>query len=775
MAFYRFTPVALLASTVGIAAAQAHKHKNYDLIDVSYRISMDARNEVVFGTCTNTLVLQEDATRVAFDFAKLGINSISVNGKPATSSAEGEMIWVQLPSAGKKGERLKVTIDYGGRPEAGIYFVPAARAYPSKTPMVYTQGEAEDTRYWLPTYDYPDDKATSEAWLEVLRDWTAIGNGRLVDISFNQTNKVFHWKMDQPHATYLNSIVAGPYVEGKEMWGKMPVSYFVPPGLEEEGKASFANTNEMIDLFSKLTGFKYPYAKFAQSTVADYMFGGMENISAVTQTIGTLHPVDTEPLSSSKGLVLHELAHQWFGDTITCNDWSHIWLNEGFASFLPSFWVREHEGEDAFDLSRYDTFNGGLGAMAGEPRPVVNPNYEIPMDNFDGHAYAGGATRMFMLMELLGEKTFWNSIKNFLNQYKFKSPTTEQFFASVEKSSGKNLKQFMQQWFYTPEMPNLTVAREGGSFTITLGDKSPFMLDLPIWILQDGKWLKSNISIANRPVVLGDVKGLVLVDPEVRLATNLTYSFDYTNAEWESLYKAMPNAAGRARMIDLFRSKGKQDLLTRLLSGEKSEKVVVRLINACSSLPAAQVSGLLNSLSPFIKEATLRQAAKLSGDKSIAEQIRTMMSKEPNSQLKLQEFSALGRITNDTSMVIQAWMTDSWNDGYRAMALDVWFNTDKDQCREKCLEILEKPTTEPLRQNAIRKLGSLKDKPGERRVFDALVKVVQETSFGARNGAISALGEYGDKAALPYLEPLTTNSMFYIARSAKSAVERLNR
>jgi len=109
------------------------------------------------------------------------------------------------------------------------------------------------------------------------------------------------------------------------------------------------------------------------------------------------------------------------------------------------------------------------------------------------------------------------------------------------------------------------------------------------------------------------------------------------------------------------------------------------------------------------------------------------------------------------------------------MALDVWFNTDKDQCREKCLEILEKPTTEPLRQNAIRKLGSLKDKPGERRVFDALVKVVQETSFGARNGAISALGEYGDKAALPYLEPLTTNSMFYIARSAKSAVERLKR
>lgn len=763
-------PLALIS--LGEALGQAHLVRNYDLIDVSYRISMAPRQAMVFGDCTNTLVLQQDAERVAFDFAKLNVGTVTVNGKPATSRFEGEMLWVNLPSRGSKGDRLKVRIVYSGQPEAGMYFVPAERAYPATTAMVYTQGEAEDTRYWLPTYDYPDDKATSEAWIEVPRDWNVIGNGRLVDTAFDTTNKVYHWKMDQPHSTYLNSIVAGPYVEGRENWDSLPVSYFVPPGLEKEGKVAFGGTAEMVAFYSKLTGLKYPYAKFAQSTVADYMFGGMENITAVTQTIGTLHPESAEPLASSKGLVLHELAHQWFGDTITCHDWSHIWLNEGFATFLPHFWFREHMGQDAYELMRYDTIQGALGAMAGEPRPMVFDKYEIPMDNFDGHAYPGGATRMFMLMDLLGEKTFWESIKAFLNQYKFQSVTTEQFFDSVSKTSHRDLHQFMKQWFYTAAMPVITLTRSENGYTIALPEGSSFELNVPIWIWQDGRWLKSKVALSH-PVQLNDAKGLVLVDPEVKVAANLTYNVNYTDEEWLAMYQNLNHAGGKARLISFFQASGRQPILVKLVDLEKSKDVLPRLINACMDLPDDVCIRLLNNPDPFVKQAVLNQIAKKGGNMGAAARLRVEMAKEQNSQLKLQEFSAIYSITRDAKMLDEAWATTSWQDSYRSFALERWFASDKNTAREKCLEVLARPTTESLRVNAIGKLGSLKDKPGERRVYDALIKVVQENSFGARNTAVSALAEYGDKAALPYIEPLTKHSLFFISRNAKAAVARL--
>lgn len=773
MSVRRYSPLLALALAATFAHGQARKFKNYDLVDVSYRITMDARSALVFGDCTNTLTLEENTDRVAFDFAKLGIGSVTVDGRPATFRMEGEVLWVNLPAKGSKGQKIKVRIVYGGAPEAGIYFVPATRAYPSKTPMVYTQGEAEDTRYWLPTYDDPDDKATSEAWLEVPRDWTAIGNGRLVDTSFRGTNVVYHWKMEQPHATYLNSIVAGPYVEKQEMWDSLPVSYFVPPGLEKEGEVAFAGTNEMIAFYSKLTGLKYPYAKFAQSVVSDYMFGGMENITAVTQTIGTLHPAESEPLSSSKGLVLHELAHQWFGDTITCHDWSHIWLNEGFATFLPHFWAREHEGEDTFELQRYDTFQGAIGAMASEPRPVVNPTFEVPMDNFDGHAYAGGATRMFMLMDLLGEKQFWASIKKFLDEYKFKSLTTEQFFDSVTKSSGKDLTQFKKQWFYTPAMPKLALNKTEKGFEIAPDSNSQFVLSVPIWIWKNGAWLKSNVTVSNKPVTLEGVEGLALIDPAARLAANVSYNASYSDPEWADLYRNLPDAAGKARLIDLFRATNRQPLLANLVASEKNVKILPRLINACDTLPDQLCVDLFKSPDPFVRQAAISQMGKKTGNVGLTAVLRVAMASEENPQLKLAMFSAIYSITKDMGMIGEAWRTESWGDAYRAFGLEMAMSANPDVARDMCLEALSKPMSEPLRQNAVRKLGTLKDKPGERKVFDALIKVVQENSFGARNGAISSLAAYGDPKALPYIRPLAKHSLFFIARTATAAIKQL--
>ncbi len=268
--------------------------------------------------------------------------------------------------------------------------------------------------------DYPDDKATSEGFIEVgSLGEIKISNGKLLDVKEHPDRRIFHWKIDKQHANTLISLIAGKYDKGSGFCGQMPGDYYVPQGLLDWGEPTFGHTEKIIDFYSKLTGFKYPYAKFCQSAVPDYMFGGMENITAVTQTINALHPKSSEPVIDSTGLVAHELAHQWFGDTVTCNGWSDAWLNEGFATFLPTFWDREKSGEEAYDLGRYGTFQGGLAAHQDTSRSVVWKGYKNPLDMFNNFIYPGGASRMFMLMDQLGEARFWKAITAYLNERKY--------------------------------------------------------------------------------------------------------------------------------------------------------------------------------------------------------------------------------------------------------------------------------------------------------------------------------------------------------------------
>jgi len=770
----RFKGIPLVFAMAVVAGAQTRPH-NFDLTDVRWSVSFNEPKGKLMGDVTNTLIPSRNAREITLDAGEMRIKSVYVDGKPTRfRHLNQRRLAVTLPRAGDGKRAAKVRVVYECNPEAGAYFVPASRAYPATTSVIYTQGEMEDNRFWLPTYDYPDDKATSEAFIEVPAGYTAISNGRLVGVKPKGKNQVFHWKMDQPHVTYLISFVVGQYEQGKETWDGIPVTWGVPKGLKAQGESTFGGTADIVRFFSKLTGFRYPYAKYSQNAVPDYMFGGMENITATTQTIGALHPRNTKPLEDATGLVAHELAHQWFGDTVTTNGWSDIWINEGWASFLPSFYLRERDGQEAFDISRYEIFQGGLSGDRN--RPVVWKGYKDPLDMFDGHAYPGGASRMFMLMRQLGEDTFWKATKAYLEERKYTSFDTQAFFKTWSKNAGRDLTPFMQQWFFTAGAPELTASVSGNELVVTQGAVN-FNLDLPVWILgTDNQWVKRSLAVRGKEsrMDLGDLAGRpVLLDPEVWTMGVFRHSIPLTFEQRLALWDALPNAAAQLRFLEFFTGEmnaaEKETFARRIRSPRMLERFVGRL-DATSAKFLMEQS---NSPDRRLANAAMDRLSQVDKSPATLALFRTVYAGDPNERLRQWAGQRLLQATNDEKLAQQFWGRSGFRDAYRQIALDWWVRNRPELARERALEAIQKGYPEPTRVEAIRHLGRLKDKPGERRVYDVLVKVLNEKSFGARNTAMNALADYGDKRAIPLLEPMTKHSLVFFRQTAAGAIARL--
>ncbi|HLV79929.1 MAG TPA: M1 family metallopeptidase [Chthonomonadaceae bacterium] len=772
--------IALVAAALFLAgSAQAQIKHNYDLLDVNWSLSFNEQEGTIAGDVTNTLKPTEDGVQqIALNEGKLDIHDLTVNGQTAHWSVDKEQLVIDLPQPVNSGTVLKVRIVYSGKPEAGVYFTSPRRAFPAHTGMVYTQGEAEDTRYWLPTYDEPDDKATSEAHITVPHGYFALSNGRLVEVVHQGDTDVYHWKMDHPFSTYLISFVAGPYDKGHESWGDLPVDYYVPVGLDAWGQAAFGGSAEKVAFYSALTGVRYPYTKFAQSAVGDFPFGGMENITAVTQTIGALFPPKEAPLRDASGLVLHEMAHQWFGDLVTCRDWSHIWLNEGFATFLPHFWFRKHEGEEAYQLMRMRTMQGAARSMEYAHRPMINTHWNVPMDNFDGNAYGGGAGRLFVLQSLLGEDVFWRGVKAYLEAFAYKNATTEDFFDVMSRVSGRDLDRVRKQWFYQAGVPDLTVSRAGSRLTVT--QKEPlFDLDLDVWSLVGAQWQKRTLSLTDKEATLdlGAAAGKpLLVDPEGKYVALIHYAQPPTADEVFAMVTHAPDAAVKAQLVAVSEQvKERPQLAWRLFDAETSKAFKEEW---AGSLAPDHTEALLQ-LTHDADLKIARDAVRFLGDgassAAVVTRLREIWRSDPRDEMRDTALNALLALTKSPSLIDEAERTDSYDDSFRISALQFLSENHKDQARILALDALGENSTEDLREAAIRMLGALKDRPGEKTVFHALVGLLNDPGHHVKESAIYALQAYGDPDAVPYLEKLTDYSMYQIREPARQAIAALQK
>lgn len=758
-----------------VASGQRGDQRTYDLQDVNWSVRIDAPSRSIVGDVTNTVRLISDEQSLRFDSAQLLIDSAEVDGKPVEFDLVQDSLWVKIGHQARAGETCKVRIRYHGNPQAGVYFVPASQAYPATTDVVYTQGEMEDNRYWIPTYDFPDDKATSEGHIDVPKGWSVLSNGSLIDVKSSGDRSVFHWKIDKPHSTYLISFVAGELSEIADGKRKLPVSYWVPKGLEAEGKLAFGNTDDQIQIYEKLTGISYPWPKFSQVAVPDFVFGGMENVSAVTQSIGTLHTADMEPLSDSEGLVAHELAHQWFGDLVTCSDWSHVWINEGFATFMPAFIARSRRGEDAYSLERLGAFDGGFGAQHGGDRPVVWDKFKLPIDMFDGHAYAGGAARLHMLLHLVGEPAFWKGVHQFLTEYGYRNADTDQFFDVMSRSTGVDLDSFKKQWFYSPFVPSLSVSRSASGFMIDLKPKA-MKLKVEYAILSPGQTtLKfGSVELNGTPATISaEPNSLVIVDPSTWLMANISYDYPIASGQWLDLYRVAPCAATKARLLQSMTPATSEVERQSLVKDEANTNLRARIVRTLSQ-PTLLVP-YLKDQSPELRNAAAETLGHVPDAASAVSALSDVVDNEPNENVKIAAFQAIINITNDKTWVERANQTRGFRDEFRCIALRWWASHDPERAREEALRALSLKPSQPVRMTCIEVLGTVKDQPGSRMVYDTLVGFVNAPEIGPLRAALRALSNYGDKRAIAVIEPFKKHGLHFVRRDAESALDVLRR
>ena len=337
--------LAILFLTLHLRADEPYaRSRDYDLQHSRIALRFDLDQKKVIGDVTHSLtVLRDSTSKIIFDSAGLTIQSVTVNKSPAKFETKDDKLIIPLATPAHAGEKFDVNIRYEGKPTKGLYFILPDKDYPDRPKQIWTQGESEDTRYYLPTYDYPNDRLTTETILTVPASWITVANGKLISVTDAANGmKTWTWKESVPSSTYLITVVAGELDEVKDTWRGIPVTYYAPKGRGDRLAINYGRTPQMIELFSKKLGVDYPWEKYAQSMVDDFVAGGMENSSATTNTSTSLqHPkLAPEYLTGQDDLISHELGHQWFGDLVTCKDWGDIWLNEGFATFMETVWTR---------------------------------------------------------------------------------------------------------------------------------------------------------------------------------------------------------------------------------------------------------------------------------------------------------------------------------------------------------------------------------------------------------------------------------------------------
>jgi aminopeptidase N len=348
-------------------------------------------------------------------------------------------------------------VQFRSRPRIGLYFIEPDEGYPDKPRQVWSQGQDEDHRYWFPCYDHTNDKMTSELLIVVPGDWFALSNGRLLeDKKLRDGTRRFHWHQDRPHATYLITLVAGEFARIDASRHGLTVDYFVEAKDVEDGKRTFQNTPEMIALFEEVSGIKYPWAKYSQVVVRDFVFGGMENTSATTMTDLILVDRKAAVDETADYLVSHELAHQWWGDLMTCRDWSHGWLNESFATYAELLWEERARGVDEYRQNVIVNTNDYLGERYR--RPIVTNVWHDPIDIFDLHLYEKGSIVLHTLRGMLGDDQFFRSIRRYCRDNQERSVITQDLIEAIEAETGRSLEWFFDQYVYRPGHPKFDVS-----------------------------------------------------------------------------------------------------------------------------------------------------------------------------------------------------------------------------------------------------------------------------------------------------------------------------
>ncbi|MEZ0230092.1 MAG: M1 family aminopeptidase [Planctomycetota bacterium] len=701
---------------------------------IALDLDVDLAGRSIAGHALLDVKAARDLNEIRLDAVSLQVTSVSANKPnaqpaPAPFTNDGESL--EIKTSLKRGETARLKIVYSVRdPRAGLHFYGPSASEPDVPLQVWSQGEAQTNRYWVPCVDSPVNRQTSELTAHVPAGFEAVSNGKLVERADEDGGKKtrFHFLQDKNHVAYLISLVVGKFHVAKDEWRGKPLLYYVPASRKDDIERVFGHTKAMLDFFSDKIGVEYAWDKYSQTVVEQFGWGGMENVSATTLNERTMHDARAHLDYDSDGLVSHELAHQWWGDLLTCRDWAHIWLNEGFASYFEALWDEKQNGPDEFEYNMFEKSRGATDARCKE-KPVVDHFYGDPESVFDSRAYPKGAWVLHGLRRRVGDEAFWRTIKRYATENKFKTVETVDLRRAFEAETGESLERYFYDLTARPGHPALEVSYDwkdgvleavvkqnqaGDAFAIRttiLADKT----EIPVR-MTDEKEKRIVVALPARP-------RLVQLDPA---ETTLKELVEHKGEDqWRAQLAEGANPVGRIRAA-------------MALADTRQPHNIEAVVKAA-----------LEDKQWFVASEAAKALGRAGGDVARDGLVRLLAHAKP--QVRRSALESLGNFHRDEKAIaaVKA-IVEKGDASYYAEAAAVGAYgrlgaADAKPLLEKALE--RDSHNDVIRENALGGLAALED-PG---VFDKLEAVVTKGSY-SYNVRRHAIGAWARVAALPEVD-----------------------
>ena len=707
----------------------------------------------------------------------------------------------------KPGQKYRVEVDYSVTdPPTGLHFFGPTKQAPDIPLMVWSQGEPQANHYWFPCIDNSNERQSTELNVRVNAGVEVLSNGKLISRKNSATGRTtFHWKQDKDHVAYLVTLVAGRFNVTTEEWQGKPVTYYVPENRKADVERTFGRTKPMLDFFSKRYGIEYPWDKYAQVVVEQFTFGGMENTSATTLYHRALHDERAIVDSTPDWLIAHELAHQWWGDLVTCKDWSHLWLNEGFATYSESLWAEHALGRDERDWHMLEDSRAARSGST-QTRPIVDRHYPDPGSMFDNRVYPKGAWVLHMLRSRLGDEDFFRGLQRYGTIMAYQTAETSDLRKTFERLYGLSLERFFHDWTERPGNPTLLVETEWQPQSKRLKvhvkqTQKADVFEIPIRIDVQLKGDEKSQPAINRLmderefteyVALSGTPESVDVDPEFALLAQIEQK--QSLALWESQLKkqtvgTVPSRVRAAEHFATVRTDKSRQLLADALANDNFYGIRTEAAKALGKIKGDIArDALLAGLSQ--KNAKVRRAcATALGNFEHDDNVLAALKKKHDEGdisyfVESSVLSSLSKVLDEppVDLLIAALDQPSHRETIRLTALQQLAKSSDPKVHDVLFE-WTKPGKPPLcRPEACRQLvnyanHNLLPKPATDKIVKHLLELLDTSGPRMRGSIASALGSLGNRAssAKARLQELTKAEPNDWTRSSiKVAIDRIS-
>ena len=706
---------------------------------------------------------------------------------------------IAFEEAVEPGKELTVHIDYTAEPIMGLYFRTPEMGYPKTDTHIWTQGETHEARHWFPCFDYPNERSSTEVICHVPKDMTVLSNGQRMGEEIDDAGlKAVRWLQEKPHVNYLICLVAGHLKKLEKQHRDVPLGFYTQPTLAKYAANSFEDTPAIMAYFEEEIGLPFPWLKYDQVTIRDFTAGGMENTTLTTLTHGTIFDKATEQLRTTRRLDAHEMAHQWFGDYVTCKDWSHLWLNEGFATFYTHLYEGHKFGEEAKLYGLYRDAQGIL-SRKNDNRPIVFNEYKNPMDQFDYRSYPKGSWVLHMLRSQLGEELFRKCIKAYLEQHALTSVVSDDLRQVIEDHSGRSMDRFFDQWLYHARHPDLKISYKWlakdklAKVTIqqthkVTDDVMLFELPTKLRFVVDGENVDRDIVVSEVEedfyVPLAAKPTIVRFDPHYTLLADIKF-----NKSDDLLLAQLKNEADTMGRVLAAKALGERKTDA---SAEALKKVLnedpfygVRQI-AAGSLAKHETDNAYEILRESIanqEDARVRSniVSTLTGrfHEDTPDLIADLIRTEDNPLIKGSAIRGLGKFNGEESRkgILEYLNSRSFRNQLADSAISAIDQQNDPAYKKQLMKTLRKNEQRFTTRGFGRGLETLakisKTEKKKKDVREFLSGYVNHPKKGVRMSAMRGLGALGDPLAMPVLQSFTSSNDQQISRAASDAINKL--